>query len=290
MTKTRTKPGTEPAPASVDAGAAQAAAAEQMVAAYLRDHPDFFERNAAVLASLSVPHAPSGTVSLIERQVKVLRRHLEAERSRLAQLIARAREYEALSTRLHALVLQLIGAPGLEQIGAVLHEALMREFSAQAVMLKLFPIDPASPEAAQDRLAAAFKEFLLREHALCGPLDEEKNRFLFGDLGGQVQCAALIPLRATGCSGVLAIGAADPDRFKPDMRTDLLDRLGEVVSHKLQGLQASSRPRMEPLPEPLPDPSKAALPVTPEAPAPAPKKPRAPRSRKPKVVEDVISE
>ncbi|WP_020507331.1 DUF484 family protein [Lamprocystis purpurea] len=288
MTKTRTKPGTESAQASVDAGAAQAAAAEQMVAAYLRDHPDFFERNAAVLASLSVPHAPSGTVSLIERQVKVLRRHLEAERSRLAQLIARAREYETLSTRLHALVLQLIGAPDLEQVGAVLHEALMREFSAQAVMLKLFPIDPSSADAARDPLAVAFKEFLLREHALCGPLDEEKNRFLFGDLGGQVQCAALIPLRGTGCSGVLAIGAADPDRFKPDMRTDLLDRLGEVVSHKLQGLQASSASRPALLPDPLPDPLKAALPVTPTA--PTPKKPRGPRSRKPKVVEDVGSE
>ncbi|WP_295577709.1 DUF484 family protein [uncultured Lamprocystis sp.] len=284
MTKTRTKPGTEPAQASVDAGAAQTAAAEQMVAAYLRDHPDFFEQNAAVLASLSVPHAPSGSVSLIERQVKVLRRHLEAERSRLAQLIARAREYEALSTRLHVLVLQLIIAPDLKQVGSVLQEALMREFSAQAVMLKLFPLDPVSADAARDPLTAAFKEFLLREHALCGPLDEEKNRLLFGDLGGEVQCAALIPLRGTGCSGVLAIGAADPDRFKPDMRTDLLDRLGEVVSHKLQGLQASSRPRVEPLPDPL----KAALPVMPEA--PAPKKPRAPRSRKPKVVEDVSSE
>ena len=284
MTKTRTKPGTEPAQASVDAGAAQTAAAEQMVAAYLRDHPDFFEQNAAVLASLSVPHAPSGSVSLIERQVKVLRRHLEAERSRLAQLIARAREYEALSTRLHVLVLQLIIAPDLKQVGSVLQEALMREFSAQAVMLKLFPLDPVSADAARDPLTAAFKEFLLREHALCGPLDEEKNRLLFGDLGGEVQCAALIPLRGTGCSGVLAIGAADPDRFKPDMRTDLLDRLGEVVSHKLQGLQASSRPRVEPLPDPL----KAALPVMPEA--PAPKMPRAPRSRKPKVGEDVSSE
>ncbi len=288
MTKTRTKPGTEPAQASVDAGAASAAAVEQMVAAYLHDHPDFFERNAAVLASLTVPHAPSGTVSLIERQVKVLRRHLEAERSRLTQLIARAREYEALSTRLHTLVLQMIGAPDLEQVGTVLQEALMREFSAQAVLLKLFPLDPVSPDAARDPLTAAFKEFLLREHALCGPLDAEKNRLLFGDRGGEVQCAALIPLRATGCSGVLAIGAADPDRFKPDMRTDLLDRLGEVVSHKLRGLQACCAPRTELPADSLPDPLKVALAVAPAA--SAPKKPRSPRSRKPKVIEDAGSE
>jgi hypothetical protein len=112
----------------------------------------------------------------------------------------------------------------------------MQEFSAQAVTLKLFALDPAAPDTGQDPLAAAFRDFLGREHALCGPLDETQDAILFGDLEVQVHCAALVPIRATGCCGVLAIGAADPQRFHPDMRTDLLDRLGEIVSHKLRGL------------------------------------------------------
>jgi hypothetical protein len=208
---------------------------ESTVAAYLRTHPDFFERNPDVLADLQVSHVTNGAVSLIEHQVNVLRRQLETERSRLSHLISRAREYESLSNRLHGLVLQLIPAADLAQLGSALEEALAREFSAEAVTLKLFPIDPV-PDGQPDPLTREFLEFLDREHALCGSLVEDKTQILFGDLGAGVRSAALIPIRAPGRSGVLAIGAADPDRFKPDMGTDLLDRLGEIVSCKLAAL------------------------------------------------------
>lgn len=228
---------------------------EQTVATYLCAHPDFFERHSEILANLKVPHAPEGSVSLIERQVKVLRKNLDTERGRLAQLIARAREYETLSARLHALVLDLIAAADLDRVRAVLTDALTREFKAEAVTLKLFPVAPLAAETEQDPLTAAFREFLTREHALCGPLDEQKNEILFGDLGSEVRCAALVPIRGGDCSGVLAIGAADPERFKPDMRTDMLDRLGEIVGHKLRMLPASP-PAGEPGPRRTRRPSK----------------------------------
>jgi hypothetical protein len=215
---------------------------ESTVAAYLRAHPDFFQRNPEVLADLHVSHVTGGAVSLIEHQVGVLRRQLDTERSRLGHLISRARDYESLSNRLHGLVLQIIPAVDLPQLRSALEDALSREFSAEAVTLKLFPIDPA-PDGQTDPLTREFLEFLDREHALCGPLTEDKNRVLFGDLGAGVHSAALIPIRASGGSGVLAIGAADPERFKPDMGTDLLDRLGEIVSGKLGTLSALSGSR-----------------------------------------------
>ena len=47
---------------------------ESEIAAYLQSNPDFFERHTAVLAKLRLPHMPgSATVSLVERQVAVLR-------------------------------------------------------------------------------------------------------------------------------------------------------------------------------------------------------------------------
>lgn len=232
-----------PAPSGADA---LEAGLGSTVAAYLRTHPDFFERNPEVLADLRVGHESGGAVSLIEHQVNVLRRQLETERSRLSHLIARAREYESLSKRLHGLVLALIPAADLEQLSAALEGALSREFSAEAVTLRLFPIDPAAP-GPMDPLIRELLDFLDREHALCGPLGEDRSRTLFGDLGAEVRCAALIPIRAAGCAGVLAIGAADPDRFKPDMGTDLLDRLGEIVSAKLAALPDATPGRPEPL-------------------------------------------
>ena len=239
-------------PAPGEGAGATAAAA---VAAYLQGHPDYFASNPQILAELHIPHTAAGAaVSLIERQVRVLRAQLDTERGRLAQLIARAREYESFSARLHALVLALIAAPDLTRVSAALREGLTHEFSAQAVTLKVFPVDPTAEAADPDPLIAAFRDFLERKHALCGPLDEAKNAALFGDLrdshGDPVRCAALIPIRANGRCGVLAIGAADPDRFKPDMRTDLLDRLGEIVSCKLQMLPPDVPTAVTPQPQP----------------------------------------
>lgn len=205
---------------------------EALTADYLRQHPTFFERNPDVLAALQVPHLNGGVVSLIEQQVRVLRKQLDTERHRLAHLLARAREYDALSNRLHGLVLQLILIKKPDQLCHLLQESLLRDFHADAVTLKLFHV-PETDAAQTDPLTVAFCDFIDREHALCGALDEEKAVILFGETSAAVQTAALIPIRAAGHSGVLAIGSADPERFHPDMGTDLLDRLGEIVSHKL---------------------------------------------------------
>lgn len=211
---------------------------ESEVASYLRAHPDYFDRNPEVLADLHLSHVTAGAVSLIEHQVGVLRRQLQIERSRMSHLISRAREYESASHRLHGLVLQLILVRDLGQLRDALGDALSREFGATAVALKLFPIDPEGG-AETDPLGRGFLDFLDREHALCGALEGERSRGLFGDQGAEVRSAALIPLRIQGGGGVLAIGAADAERFRADMGTDLLDRLGEIVSCKLGSLFAA---------------------------------------------------
>ncbi len=49
---------------------------EADVAEYLRSHPDFFERHSGLLLGLKLPHPTgAGAVSLMERQVAVLRQH-----------------------------------------------------------------------------------------------------------------------------------------------------------------------------------------------------------------------
>jgi uncharacterized protein YigA (DUF484 family) len=212
----------------------EAPPSEGTVAAYLEADPDFFTRHPGLTARLRVPHGPAGSVSLIEHQVSLLRAQLETERHRLSHLIARAREYETLSARLHALVLQLIAAPDLARVEAVLRESLCRDLDAEALSLKLFSVG-AEADAA-DPLVGAFRDFVDGEHALCGPLDAERNGALFGRLSEKIQSAALIPIRGEPRSGVLAIGSSDPERFAPQMGTEHLDRLGEVVSQKLRAL------------------------------------------------------
>ncbi len=204
---------------------------EALIVAYLQDHPDFFERHPELLARIRIPHASGGAVSLIEHQVGVLRNQLETERNRLSHLISRAREFEQISTRLHGLVLLLIGAKTLADVKVALDDALRKEFNAEAVTLKLFEI--SSETIAEDQQAQTFLDFVERDSALCGPVDQTKNQLLFGEQSQQILSAALIPIRTENTAGILAIGSADHGRFSPDMGTEMLDRLGEVVSRRL---------------------------------------------------------
>jgi uncharacterized protein YigA (DUF484 family) len=206
---------------------------ESRVIEYLLNDPTFFARNPKVLAALEIPHDSGAAVSLIEQQVRVLRKQLDAERHRLTHLISRAREYEALSGRLHHLVLKLIAAQDSQQICTLLKDALLTEFSAEAMTLKLFQTE-GEVGTRPDALTLAFRDFVDRHHALCGPLNTEKAQILFGATGAEIRSAALVPVRADGHAGVLAIGSHDAERFRPDMGTELLDRLGEILGQKLR--------------------------------------------------------
>ena len=88
---------------------------ERDVESYLREAPEFFARHRDLVAGLEIPHDRGGTVSLVEYQVKVLRRESAKLRARVAALVANARRNEARSYRMHRLALRLLGARGLDE-------------------------------------------------------------------------------------------------------------------------------------------------------------------------------
>lgn len=203
-------------------------AEDTAVAAYLEADPGFFLRHPELTARLRLPHGPEGTLSLVEHQMGLLRAQVEDERRLLAQLIARARDYEALAGRLHGLMLQLIGAPDRPRLEALLSDSLRREFEAEAVALVF---DTQAGQAGADGTTG------MQASARCGPLDPDHAALLFPDAGVGIRSAALIPVRSPTQSGLLAIGSTDPARFGPDMGTDHLHRLGELVSACLAALE-----------------------------------------------------
>ncbi len=85
-----------------------AESSEQATHDYLAAHPDFFEHHATLLGTLHLPHATGGTVSLIERQISVLRqKNLKLEK-KLQELIDVARANDLLAAKIHELAMQLL--------------------------------------------------------------------------------------------------------------------------------------------------------------------------------------
>jgi len=213
---------------------------ETAVVGYLQAHSDFFQRHQELLAGLSIPHVGGGVVSLVERQVEALRNENAGLKQRLQELIDVARDNEQLNQRLHHLTLGLLDAADFDEVLTVLEDQLHDEFRADAVELRLFSAtrlrDGGEQDPASDPELVAFLDFFERRLPVCGPLSLEQLSFLFGSEADDIGSAALIPLQGDDIMGVLAVGSNDAARFHPDMGTEFLLRLAEVVSRKLQAV------------------------------------------------------
>ena len=82
---------------------------EQQLLELLKEYPDILVRNPAILAELEVPHQTGNAVSLIERQVSVLRDKLKAGDRRLRELMEIARDNQRLAESRHRLAVNLLG-------------------------------------------------------------------------------------------------------------------------------------------------------------------------------------
>ena len=89
---------------------------ERDIVRYLRDHPDFFERHQDLLADMLLPHETGSAISLVERQVSVLRDQRDEYKKKLQQLVKTAQQNEKLNNHVNALILALLDAESLDEV------------------------------------------------------------------------------------------------------------------------------------------------------------------------------
>ena len=217
---------------------------EQAVRDYLAANPDFFERNAKLLGSLHLPHASGGAVSLVERQVSMLRqKDLKLERQ-LKELIEVARANDLLAAKIHELTLQLLAAADLHSTLVAVEEAMRSGFDADQAVLVLFGEPEAFADISvgrffhvvkrKDSSLKPFSTFLNGNGARCGRIRDSQREFLFHKDAEEIGSAALVPLGKGAEIGFLAVGSVDTDRFHPGMSIDFLTRIGELIAGALK--------------------------------------------------------
>jgi uncharacterized protein len=214
------------------------AISEESIADYLKSHPDFFERHAPLVLGLKLPHRAGGaSISLVERQVAMMRQRNGQLERQLKDLVAVAKQNDALVEKIHQLCLKLMRSPTLAQRLERLETGLREDFAAERAVLVLFPDAPAEAVregfvrrmGVDDPDVRPFATFLRASKPRCGPLrDRQKN--IFERDADTVSSAALVPLGPESKLGFLIIGNHDPDHFHPGKRMDFLARLGEVLA------------------------------------------------------------
>lgn len=215
--------------------------AEGAVADYLQLNPDFFERHTALLTKLKLPHARgAAAVSLVERQVLMLRDKNDTLETRLRELIEVARANDVLAGKIHRLACALIRSRGAAACLDAMETSLREDFGASQWLLLLSPARPAACSALNHRhlrvLEPGATELKMFETLFeggrprCGQIRDSQRDYLFGAGTTEVGSAALVPLQPRPVAGLLAVGSPDVERFHPAMSTDFLARIGDLVS------------------------------------------------------------
>jgi len=217
---------------------------EDAVHEFLEANPDFFERHSSLLSRLDLPHGAGGAVSLVERQVSVLRQKDMKLQRQLKELIDVARDNDVLAAKIHELTLQLLAAGDLQGCVTAIEEAMRSGFGADHSILVLFA-DPSMFEDIdsgrffrvidrKDKALGPFDTFLSGKAPRCGQVRDSQKDFLFQGDADEIGSVALVPLGNKTDLGFLAIGSHDADRFHPGMSIDFLARVGDLVAGALK--------------------------------------------------------
>jgi uncharacterized protein YigA (DUF484 family) len=211
------------------------------VAGFLRDNKEFFKTYPDLLMELTIPHQVGGAVSLIERQVDLLRQENRQLRNKIKELVNIARENDALMAKLHRTSVELVAAESVEAFITLLYDRLPAEFGADALSIRLFDDLPGiTPGSRKEYIARSseglqyFDAILVRGKPVCGKFNGPQMQFLFPEQQDTVQSVAVVPLTYIRSMGMFAIGSRDGERFRAGMSTVFLNYLGEIASVALK--------------------------------------------------------
>ena len=210
----------------------------EQIEAYLREHPDFFEQHHELLAEISLPHESGSAVSLVERQVAILRERNIDMRHRLSKLLDNARDNDKLFDKSKRLVLSLIEGQDMGDIIDALHYSFDKDFNIHFTSLILFGNADKIPSS-QARIVtiAEAREhvgtLLKNSRAVCGTLGAKEMQFIFGEHASEIGSVATVPLIHGSVFGLLSIGNRDPHYYRSSMGTLFLSYIAEVLNRLL---------------------------------------------------------
>ena len=193
------------------------------VEAFLRANPNFLQDRPGLLAVLNLPHGGEGAVSLIERQVSVLRERNIASRQKLNALTDIGRQNDRLLEATRQSILALLGAENRGELSRTWIEQIRDTFRADAGVLLW--MDTHS----EDEAALVADKLIRQGESFSGVLRPEEMRALCNTEAIEGS-AAVSPVRhGEQVVGVLAVASHDPRRYQPEDGTLFLDYLAEVV-------------------------------------------------------------
>ena len=201
------------------------------VAAWLKEHPEFFEQYADLLAEIYIPHPHGGrAIPISERQTLTLREKTRQLEAKLRELIQFGEENDAISEKVHRVSAALLAASDVRGVLSVVYLNLREDFTVPHVALRVWRANSHADLPEFKPVSDASREFaasLANPHCSAHAMADTAG--LFGEAGAHLRSFSYVPLRDSETFGLLALASEDPQRFYPEMGTLYLKRLGDLV-------------------------------------------------------------
>ncbi|MCP5127950.1 MAG: DUF484 family protein [Pseudomonadales bacterium] len=210
---------------------------DEAVRQFLKDNGDFLERNPDLLDHLHVSHASGSAVSLVEKQISVLRERNVDIRHSLKTLTRNARENDKLFEQTRALVVKLLEAESVAELYEVFMSSMQDNFEVEFASMILFDNPGGAGACRVDSLENAKSHIgalLSGRKPICGALRREEFNYLFNPAGSGQQfqqggSAAIMTLNDGTLRGLIAVGSSDATRYASDMGVLFLSHIAEVI-------------------------------------------------------------
>jgi len=212
---------------------------------YLKNDPDFFVRHPTALSELNLPHPSGEAVSLIQRQIEVLRERNADMRRRMDNLLQAARTNNELFSKTRKLNLALFEANSWHELNEVLATHVLVDFDADFVCCHLLDeVLDDSTELALDHIRShydtiPFQNLVASDEPVCSTLREEELSLIFPQTThNETGSAVLLPLGLNASTGILAIGSRDSQRFVQHLDTLFVQYIADVLSKVMNRLNS----------------------------------------------------
>ena len=196
------------------------------VVEYLRTQPDFFLRHEELAQSLTLRHAEYGTVSLLEYQIRRLRKRIQQLEKQHSTTITIVTKNSVLHHQFSEVQMQLLAASNLNDVRGILTLFAKQ----QGLTCRVFLLNDDISSNDFSTFKRIQNQRLQASRVYLGRLNVQESQVLFDDpplLGSFL----IHEFGLKGSLGLLCFSSSDGGHFQPDMDTIFIEQLGQVLAY-----------------------------------------------------------
>lgn len=208
---------------------------DSLIEDYLLENPNFFTKHPALLNKLNITTQEQGTVSLVQRQQRMMREKIVTLEDEITSLMSIATQNQRLYQKFSNLFFEVLNCQDLTTVNETLHHHFINELELSHISFKLYPANaPKSLAINRSDLDNLLVQRLGRGHHYFGRINQQEQQLLFNH--PESGSVALIALGQHGDLGLLAISSQDANHFHPDMDNLMLMQLTRLIASVTQQL------------------------------------------------------